>query len=87
MRSRDDNRDVFEFTIRKRRGCLYAKSIRQCRNAKTLYLWRKEVTYNDLTLKEIEKSVRRAGEKDRRKQQRKAKGGKTIPRAAKECLT
>jgi len=27
MRSRDDDRDVFEFTIRKRRGCLYAKSI------------------------------------------------------------
>ena len=45
------------------------------------------MTYNDLTLKEIEKSVRRAEEKDRRKQQRKAKGGKTIPRAAKECLT
>jgi len=27
MRSRDDDRDVFEFTIRKRGGCLYAKSI------------------------------------------------------------
>jgi len=45
------------------------------------------VTYNDLTLKEIEKSLRRAEEKDRRKQRRKAKGGKTIPRAVKECLT
>jgi len=29
---------------------------------------RKEVTYNDLTLREIDKSIRRAGEKDRRKQ-------------------
>jgi len=45
------------------------------------------VTYNDLTLKEIEKSVRRAEEKDRRKQRRKAKGGKTIPSAVKEFLT
>jgi len=87
MRSRDEDRDVFEFTIRKCRGCLYAKSIRQCRNAKRLYRWGKEVTYNDLTLKEIEKSIRKAEEKDRRKQRRKTKGGKTIPRAAKECLT
>jgi len=87
MRSRDEDRDVFEFTIRKRRGCLYAKSIRQCKNAKRLYRWGKEVTYNDLTLKEIEKSIRRAEEKGRRKQRRKAKGGKTIPRAVKECLT
>jgi len=87
MRSRDEDRDVFEFTIRKCRGCFYAKSIRQCRNAKRLYRWGKEVTYNDLTLKEIEKSIRKAEEKDRRKQRRKTKGGKTIPRAAKECLT
>jgi len=87
MRSRDENRDVFEFTIRKCRGCLYAKSIRQCRNAKKLYRWGKEVTYNDLTLREIEKSIRRAEEKDRRKQRRKAKCKKAIPSEVKECLT
>ena len=45
------------------------------------------MTYDDLTLKEIEKSIRRAEEKGKRKQRRKAKGGKTIPRAVKECLT
>ena len=46
------------------------------------------MTYNDLTLKEIEKSVRRGEEKDRRKQRRKAKDKKkTIPRAVRECLT
>ena len=87
MRSRDEDGDVFEFIIRKYRGCLYAKSIRQCKSAKRLYRWGKEVTYNDLTLKEIEKSIRRAEEKDRRKQRRKTKCGKTIPRAVKECHT
>ena len=54
---------------------------------KRLCRWGKEVTYDDLTLKEIEKSIRRAEEKGKRKQRRKAKGGKTIPRAVKECLT
>ena len=51
MRSRDEDGDVFELTIRKIRRCLYAKSIRQCRNAKRLYRWGKEVTYKDLTIK------------------------------------
>ena len=45
------------------------------------------MTYDDLTLKEIEKSIRRAEEKGKRKQRRKAKGEKTIPRGVKECLT
>jgi len=87
IRLRDEEGDAFELRIRKYRGCIYAKEIRQRRNAKKLYLWRKKVTYNELTIEEIEKSVRRAEEKDRKKQRRKAKGGKTIPRAVKECLT
>jgi len=87
MRSRDDDGDVFDFTIRKCRGCLYAKSIRQCKNAKRLYQWGKEVTYNDLTLKEIEKSIRRAEEKDRRKQRRKAKCKKAISSEVKDFFT
>jgi len=81
IRLRDEEGDAFELRIRKYRGCIYAQEIRQCRNAKRLYLWRKEVTYNDLTIKEIEESVRRAEEKDRRKQRRKTQGGKTIPNA------
>jgi len=66
MRSRDDDGDVFELQIRKHRRCIYAKSVRHLRNAKRLYLWRKGVTYTDLTIEEIEKSVRRAEEKDKR---------------------
>ena len=54
---------------------------------KKLYLWRKKVTHNELAIEEIEKSIRRAEEKGKRKQRRKAKGGKTIPKAVKECLT
>ena len=87
MRSRDEDRDVFELQISKHRRCIYAKNVRQLKNAKRLYLWRKKVTYNDLTLKEIEKSVRRAEEKDRRKQRRKAKCKEGISSAAKKCLT
>ena len=87
MRSRDEDGDVFEFTIRKYRGCFYAKSIRQCRNAKRLYLWRENITYNDLTIGEIEKSVRRAEMKDRKNRLRKVKGGRTIPSAVKKFLT
>jgi len=87
IRSRDEDRDIFEFTIRKCRACLYAKNIRQCKNAKRLYRWRENITYNDLTIEEIEKSVRRAEMKDRKNRLRKVKGGKTIPRAVKECHT
>jgi len=87
MRSRDEDGDIFEFIIRKIRKCLYAKRIRLCRNAKRLYRWRKKVTYNDLTIEEIERSIKRAEEKDKRNQRRKANGGKIIPSAVKECLT
>jgi len=82
MRSRDEDRDVFEFTLRNWRGCLYAKSIRQCRNAKRLYLWRENITYNDLIIKKIEKSVRRAEMKDRKNRIRKVKGGKNHPKSS-----
>ena len=82
MRSRDEDRNVFEFTLRNRRGCLYAKGIRQCRNAKRLYLWRENITYNDLTIKKIEKSVRRAEMKDRKNRIRKVKGGKNHPKSS-----
>jgi len=82
MRSRDEDRDVFEFTLRNWRGCLYAKSIRQCRNAKRLYLWRENITYNDLTIEKIEKSVRRAEMKDRKNRLRKVKGGKNHPKSS-----
>jgi len=68
MRSRDDDGDVFELQIRKHRRCIYAKNVRQLKNAKRLYLWQKKVTYNDLTIEEIEKSVRRAEEKNKRNQ-------------------
>jgi len=37
------------------------------------------MTYNELTLEEIEKSVRRAEKKDRRKRLRRLKHKKTIP--------
>ena len=87
MRSRDDDGDVFELQIRKHRRGIYAKDVRQLKNAKRLYLWQKKATYNDLTIEEIEKSVRRAEEKDKRNQRRKANGGKTIPSAVKKCLT
>jgi len=68
MRSRDDDGDVFELRIRKHQGSLYARDVLQLKNAKRLYLWRTRITYNDLTIKEIEGSVRRAEEKDRREQ-------------------
>jgi len=87
MRSRDEDRGVFELQIRKHRRCIYAKNVRQLKNAKRLYLWRKKVTYNDLTIEEIERSERRAEMKDRKNRLRKVKGGKTIPRAVKECHT
>ena len=66
MRSRDYDGDIFELTIHKYRRCFYAKGIRRCRNAKRLYRWRKKITYDDLTIEEIEKSVRRAEKKDRK---------------------
>ena len=66
MRSRDYDGDIFELTIYKYRRCFYAKGIRRCRNAKRLYRWRKKITYDDLTIEEIEKSVRRAEKKDRK---------------------
>jgi len=67
MRARDDDGDIFELRIRKHGRCFYAKDVRQLKNAERLYIWPKRMTYNELTLEEIEKSVRRAEEKDRRK--------------------
>jgi len=87
MRSRDEDGDVFELTIRKIRRCLYAKSIRQCKNAKRLYRWGKEVTYKDLTIKKIERSIKRAEEKGRKKQRRKAKCKKAVPSEMKDVST
>ena len=54
---------------------------------KIISMAKKNIIYNDLTIEEIEKNVRRAEEKDRKKQRRKAKGVKAIPSAVKKCLT
>jgi len=79
MRSRDDDGDVFELRIHKQRHSIYARSVRQLKDTKRLYLWRKKVTYNDLTIEEIEKSISRAEKINRRKQRRKAKGEESTP--------
>jgi len=87
IRLRDDDGDVFELRIRNHRGCLYAKNIRQLRDAKRLYLWRKEITYKDLTIKEIEGSVRRVEEKEKKKATMKSKMRRDNPEKANELFT
>jgi len=87
MRSRNDDGDVFELRIRNHRGSLYARNVLQLKNAKRLYLWRTRITCNDLTIKEIEGSVRRAEEKDRSEQRRKEKCEETIPNEVNELST
>jgi len=73
MRSRDIDGDVFDIRMRKHQRAIYAKEVRQLKKAKRLYRWKKNVTYDDLTIEEIEKSINRADRKNRRKKGRKAK--------------
>jgi len=84
MRSRDVDGDVFELRMRNHRGSIYAKSVRQLKDTNKLYLWRKKVTYNDLTIEEIEKSINSADKINRRKQRRKAKCEESTPNAVNE---
>ena len=79
MRSRDDDGDVFELRIHKERRSIYARNVRQLKDTKRLYLWRKKVTYNDLTKEEIEKSITRAEKINRKKQRRKSKMRREYP--------
>ena len=85
MRSRDDDGDVFELRMHNRRRSIYAKSVRQLKDTKRLYLWRKKVTYNDLTIEEIEKSISSAEKINRRK--RKAKCEESTPNEVNELST
>jgi len=87
MRSRDVDGDVFELRIHKHRRSIYAKSVRQLKDTKRLYLWRKKVTYNDLTIEEIEKSISSAEKINRRKQRRKAKREESTPSEVNELST
>ena len=77
MRSRDDDGDVFELRIHKERRSIYARNVRQLKDTKRLYLWRKKVTYNDLTKEAIEKSISSAEKINRKKQRRKTKAKRT----------
>jgi len=38
IKLRDQDGDVFELRMRNVQGCIYARNIRQCRNAKRLYV-------------------------------------------------
>jgi len=87
IKLRNQDGDIFGLRMHNIKGCIYAREIRQCRHAKRLYIWPKRMTYNELTLEEIEKSVKRAEEKDRRKQRQKAKCEKTIPSEVKKFFT
>jgi len=87
MRSRDVDGDVFELRMHKHRGSIYARSVRQLKDTKRLYLWRKKVTYNDLTIEEIEKSISSAEKINRRKQRRKAKCEESTPNEVNELST
>ena len=87
MRSRDNDGDVFELRIHKQRGSIYARSVRQLKDTKRLYLWRRKVTYNDLTIEEIEKSISSAEKINRRKQRRKAKCEESTPNEVNELST
>jgi len=79
MRSRDGDGDAFELRMYKHKGSIYAKSIRQLKETKRLYRWQKKVTYNDLTIEEIEKNINSAEKINRRKQRRKAKKRREHP--------
>ena len=87
MRSRDNDGNVFELRIHKQRGCIYARSVRQLKDTKRLYLWQRKVTYNDLTIEEIEKSISSAEKINRRKQRRKAKSEENTPNEVNELST
>jgi len=83
MRPRDADGDVFELRIHNRRRSIYVKSVRQLKDTKRLYLWRKKVTYNDLTIEEIEKSISRAEKINRKKQTAKGKMRREYPERSK----
>ena len=59
------------------------KSVRQLKDTKGLYLWRKKVTYNDLTIEEIEKSISRAEKINRKKQTAEGKMRREYPERSK----
>jgi len=73
IRSRDPDGNVFELRMHEHRGAIYARNVRQIKKTRRLYKWKKNMTYNDLTIEEIEKSINNAEKINRRKQRRKAK--------------
>ena len=87
MRSRDLDGDVFELRMHEHRGAIYARNVRQLKKTRRLYRWKKNVTYNDLTIEEIEKSINNAEKLNRRKQRRKAKREENTPKEVNEPST
>ena len=87
MRSRDGDGDAFELRMYKHKGSIYAKSVRQLKDTKRLYRWWKKMTYNDLTIENIEKSIRSAEKINRRKQRRKAKREESTSNEVNELST
>jgi len=57
----DHTKDVYEMTLQ-HRGGLYITEIRLCEElkGKMLYYWNEEITYNNLTVPVIEKSIKLA---------------------------
>ena len=73
IRVRDLDGDVFEVQMRNHKRSIYANNVRQLKKTRRLCNWKKDVTYDKLTVEEIERSIKTADKMKKRKRQMKAK--------------
>ena len=78
IRARDIGGDVFSIRMRNHHRAIYATSIQRLQKTRKLYYWKKNVTYDDLTIEKIEKSIDRTKRNGKKKKGKKIKQEKTI---------
>jgi len=65
IRIRDSNGDAFEVQMRNQKRSIYGNNIRQIKKTKLLYKWKKDVTYDNLTLEKLRQSMKLADNRQR----------------------
>ena len=73
IRLQDSDGTVFEVQMRNHKRRIYVNDVRQLKKTRRLYNWKKNVTYDNLTVEKIERSIRTADKLNKRKKQMKTK--------------
>jgi len=73
IRLRDYNGEVFEVQMKNQKRNIYANNIRHIKKMKLLYRWKPYVKYDNLTIEELQKSMKLADKAIRRRRQLKIK--------------